>query len=301
MVAHNDNYTDSRAWVFDPTTRSFHEIAQPGPANAPPFGVRPGVARLRNGRVLVAGGTNDAMTARPSVLASAMLFDPESETFAPTGSMSIPRVDHSTTALVDGRVLVAGGWTVWPQRLGLSRYVPGQPTSSAELYDPATGAFTPTGSMPTVVGPNMAVALPDGRVLVLSAPVERSNGLPPRPPVAVDIYDPATGRFSALPPLELAIDDAVALRDGRVLLAGDEVREWRELDPQVGMVSGPFELPWAAIYDPSDGSLEHVPARSAKNPGITTLSDGTVLLAGGWSYQPPGGDTQILSSVEIFR
>jgi hypothetical protein len=155
--------------------------------------------------------------------------------------------------------------------------------------------------MPTVTGPNMGVPLPDGRVLVLSAPVERSNGLPPRPPVAVDIYDPATGRFSALPPLELAIDDAVALRDGRVLLAGAEVREWSEPDPQGGSVGGPFDLPWAVIYDPSDGSVEQVTARSARNPGITTLSDGTVLFAGGWSYQQPGGATQILKSVEVFR
>jgi len=308
MIAHNSNYTDSRAWVFEPATASFHEVGQLGccSANAPPFGVRPGVAALPDGRVLVAGGLNDASTNRPLTLASAMLFDPATRTFKPTGATSIPRVDHSTTALAGGRVLVAGGWSVWPERLGLSQYVPGVSTSSAEIYDPATGAFTPTGSMTSVTGPNMAVALPDGRVLIMSSPVERSDGLPPRPPTAVDIYDPATGQFSALPQLALAVDDAVALRDGRVLLSGADVREWSQPDPQGGTVGGPFDVPWAAIYDPTDGSLEQVPPRSAKTPGIATLRDGTVLFAGGGGYQQPNGDVVTLDavtmqSVEIFR
>jgi hypothetical protein len=253
--------------------------------------VEPGVARLRDGRVLVAGGLNDAMTARPFPLASAMLFDPVSETFAPTGAMSVPRVDHSMTTLADGRVLVAGGWMVWPERRGFNQYAPGVPAQSAEIYDPAIGAFTPTGSMPTVTGPNVALELPDGRVLVMSASVERSDGLPPRPPVAIDVYDPATEQFTALPQPSLAIDDAVVLRDGRVLLAGADLREDDEPD---------VDVPWAAIYNPTDGSLEQIAHRSALNPGITSLRDGTVLFAGGWSYSPPGGDAT-WTSLELFR
>src|SRR3989442_9366941 len=47
-----------------------------------------------------------------------------------TGSMSMSRNGHTATLLPNGKVLIAGGGT-----------------ATAELYDPATGTFTPTGTM----------------------------------------------------------------------------------------------------------------------------------------------------------
>jgi len=49
-----------------------------------------------------------------------------------TGSLNTPRYFHTATLLPDGKVLVAGGWNL---------------LDSAELYDPATGRWNPTGSM----------------------------------------------------------------------------------------------------------------------------------------------------------
>jgi len=60
--------------------------------------------------------------------------------FSPTGSMTAARDTHTATLLSDGRVLIAGGYA------GLT-YL-----ASAELYDPKTGTFSPTGSMATPRG-----------------------------------------------------------------------------------------------------------------------------------------------------
>jgi len=43
------------------------------------------------------------------VLATAELFDPTAGSFAPTGSMTTPRLWHTATLPNDGKVLVMGG------------------------------------------------------------------------------------------------------------------------------------------------------------------------------------------------
>ena len=57
---------------------------------------------------------------------SAVLYDPASGTWAPTGSLVTARADHTATLLPNGKVLVVGGLDIFT-------------LASAELYDPASG------------------------------------------------------------------------------------------------------------------------------------------------------------------
>ena len=56
--------------------------------------------------------------------------------FRITGAMIIPRQAHTATLLANGTVLITGGMDVHNQTI-----------ASAELYNPATGRFSRTGSM----------------------------------------------------------------------------------------------------------------------------------------------------------
>jgi hypothetical protein len=91
-------------------------------------------ALLSDGRVLIAGGAKDMDT----TVASADLYDPKTGMFTATGSMATARGSHTATLLSDGRVLVAGGSVA-------AGGVSGMFLASAELYNPKTGTFGPTG------------------------------------------------------------------------------------------------------------------------------------------------------------
>jgi hypothetical protein len=91
------------------------------------------------------------------VLASASLYNAQTGTFSYTGSMNTPTGRQTSTLLIDGKVLVAGG------------YNPGtdQVLSSAELYDPITGTFSVTGSMTVPRWRHAEARLLNGDVLIV--------------------------------------------------------------------------------------------------------------------------------------
>ena len=101
---------------------------------------------LPNGKVLVAGGVNNADVVRP-----AEVYDPALGTWTPTGRLADGRVDHTATLLPNGKVLVAGGQS-------------GDDLASAELYDPTSGTWTSTGSLATARLRHTATLLPNGKV-----------------------------------------------------------------------------------------------------------------------------------------
>ena len=125
-------------------------------------------------------------------------------------------------------MLVAGGSTL--QQVGTTN---GDTPGSAELYDPTTGTFSPTGSM--IAGrANHAAILTNGRVLIAGG----RNSDNSQSISSVELYDPATGTFSQIGKLLKKADavSATLLADGRVLLLGSDT--W---------ASGP---PSAELYEP---------------------------------------------------
>ena len=242
------------AELYDPTTGTFTNT---GSMLSPRY--EHTATLLSNGKVLIAAGylfgTNPAMM-------TAELYDPATGTFSATGSLSVARYNHTATLLPNGKVLVVGGQGNFSSTGAYVDY------ASAELYDPATGTFSATGSLSTPRLNHDATLLSDGTVLV-TAGYNHMNG--DTYLASVEVYDPAKGTFSAAAPL---IDvrhghTATLLQDGRVFVAGGV---------QLSSV--------VEIYDPGTRAFA---ARGLCRVGhtATLLADGRVLFPGGrssWYY-----------------
>ncbi len=98
--------------------------------------------------------------------------------------MTSAREGHTATLLHDGRVLLVGGNDLGSHAI-----------ATAELYDPATGTFTPTGSMAIARGFHTATLLDDGRVLIAGGDAAAWSDAGPFL-ASAEIYDPETGTFS---------------------------------------------------------------------------------------------------------
>lgn len=184
------------AEIFDPASGRFSATTPMGSPRVAHTAVA-----LADGRVLIAGGVP---ARRGEALRSAEIFDPATGSFEPTGDMGFPCHKHAAVRLADGRVLIIGGSDSGPRS---DRY------RSTELYDPATGRFSP--------GPDMSsqrYKLPDGAVLLPSGDVLVVAGAP-----QVERFDSRAGRFVALSgelagPHEFAT--ATLLKSGDVLVLG---------------------------------------------------------------------------------
>jgi hypothetical protein len=206
---------------------------------------------LLSGKVLVAGGFNDA-----AALGSAELYDPATGTWTATGSLGTARYNHTATLLPSGKVLVAGGLGVFSNSL-----------NSAELYDPATGTWIATGRLGTRRFYHTATLLPSGKVLA-------AGGLEAFPEFfsrGTELYDPAAGTWTATGSLDhpRAHHTATLLPSGEVLVAGGE---------NSGGILGSAEL-----YDPAGGTWTETGRLSTSRYShtATLLPSGNVLVAGG--------------------
>ena len=130
-----------------------------------------------------------------------------SGTFATTGSLNTARYFHTATLLPSGEVLVAGG-----------NDINGIPLASAELYNPAKGTWSVTGSMAAGRGEgSTATLLPNGEVLVAGG--TDSNGFCLD---AAELYNPSTGRWTSTGSMNQprCHHTATLLSTGNVLVAG---------------------------------------------------------------------------------
>jgi len=246
---------------------------------------------LQNGKVLIAGGSPEVNVPYRPVLASAELYDPATGTFTLTGSMRTARTQATATLLPDGRVLIAGGrGCANPKKCFMNNtFVDYEALASAELYDPATGKFTATGSMSTPRENGSAILLADGKVLML-------NG----GPSLVELYDPATGKFTKRGSLSYGYPNTVAalLPNGRVLVVNDAA-EAELFDLATGMsTSVSIELPRPPASITNDHRYYQIPQTA------TTLKDGRVLVTfwtgfSDYSYSyPPYSESGLLATYD---
>ena len=248
---------------------------------------------LTNGRVLLIGGAN----ATGGVLASCEVYDPATNLFTATGSMSTPRILHAACRLADGRVMVAGGTsTLQPDALtAISSAL-----SSVEIWDPATGLWTPTAS---ISGPRLGLALsrlPNGQIMV-SGGVQYSVIIivPNATSVAtVQRWNPATGTWSNGPnmgqPRAGHHYNQVTLADGRILMTGGI----NITSLLTAATTTPFN--GAEAYNPTTNSwatYNMPPARVLHS--ATRLADGRVVVCGGSQGTLTG--TTPIANVDVFN
>jgi trimeric autotransporter adhesin len=189
---------------------------------------------LADGTVLFAGGTN------PGVLANAEVYDPVHGTFTAVSNMTSARYLHSATLLNSGKVLITGG------RGCADECDDNNASLSAELYDPATHAFTATGSLNEGRILHTSSLLPNGSVLVAGGRSCVGDCEGDRTLQDTEIYDPVAGTFSVGPALLAARagHKAVMLSNGELLLYGGTACSRRQgcayLNTGEVLVSGAF-------------------------------------------------------------
>ncbi len=187
-------------------------------------------------------------------------------TFTATGNMTTGRVQHTATLLLDGKVLLAGGEDGSSPLYSI--------LSSAEIYDPATGTFAPTGNMTRARQEHSATLLPDGRVLIAGGfgPLESTeSGGCPLPSscgqlTSAEIYDPSRGTFTVTGNMIAPGGPAVLLPNGKIFISGGRVQF--------------VTAAQAELYDPSRGTFSGTTAETPWRSLATLLANGQVLLTG---------------------
>ncbi len=168
------------------------------------------------GKILIAGGWGPYKDHRFVPLASTELYDPATNTFAPsraTAAMKIPRGFHTATIIASGpnagKILIAGGqWGI------------NDALSSTELYDPATNTFASGPAMHSHRSQHIAMTIASGpnagKILIAggfgSQEYGKHTGHRKVWLASTELYDPATNTFAPGPLMHGAPGTVVAVQ-----------------------------------------------------------------------------------------
>jgi hypothetical protein len=246
------------------------------------------------------------------------------QVYVPTGSLNTARYYHTATLLDTAMVLVAGGIGPIPGGTGAMGDL-----NSAELYNPVSGTFSPTGNLKQARSEHSATLLNNGWVLIAGG--SGGDGAL----ASAELYNPSTAAFSPSNPLNTARYEhtATLLPGGEVLIAGGygsagvlssaEIFNasnatftptgsltYARFDATAtplpnGMVliaggadaNGPLST--AELYDPTAGTFTPTtgPLNTARSGALATLlNTGLVLVASGYNYEVTGP----LTSAELY-
>jgi hypothetical protein len=247
----------SSAELYDPAAGTSTNTGSMATARSAP------AVALANGQVLIAGGFTCNTSGTCFSVGNAEVYDPASGTFSSTGSLIAARNGHTMTLLGNGQVLVSGGESCYSTTCSA--------LNTAELYDPKTRIFVPTGNLFSARFSAGAVSLNNGLVLIAGGFDGTTY------PARAELYDPAKGTFSSTGPvLNTPRFGATAtlLNSGKVLLAGGSTCNLPECPSAV-----------AELYDPVVNTFSFAPGSMSVprlNHTATLLTNGQVLIAGGY-------------------
>jgi hypothetical protein len=265
------------AEIYDPVTAQFQQTSSMHEKRSLHT-----ATLLNDGKVLVAAGRQaggETLTAE--------LFDPISGSFSYTGSLSLQRKRHRATLLLDGTVLVSGGG-ILPNAQGRGD----RTTDTAELFTPATGAWTNVQKMHTPRGEHESMLLPDGTALVTGGTFV--------PGSAAEIYQPATQSFSLASQMV-----QTRLRHTAIVLSHPA---WASLVGKVLVIGGVIPggsafggleqaVESTELYDPATGQFSQFASMAVarQNHTATLLLDGRILVTGGVGRPFISGTAELVS------
>ncbi len=199
----------------------------------------------------------------------------QAEQLSPTGSMQANRAVHTATLLPDGRVLIVGGCTSHGCEAG-------DDANKAELYNTATGLFSPAGSMNDErASGHTATLFGQDKVLISGGWRQR------RPTASAEIYHIDAGVFKKTDAMHVARTGhtATVLADGRILIIGGS--------------NGTETIASAELFDPETHTFTPAAPLNAPRAGHVAirLLDGRVLAIGGHDYH----NDLVLDSAEIYN
>ena len=281
LIAGGNPPCDGTAERYDPIAKTFTSTGSMTDPNRCTFFTS---TPLADGRVLFTGG----LDVDQNVLSSAEIYDPSSDSFTSTGSMTTPRWGHSAVPVTDGTgdVLILGGSNCSAQNCNGF-------LTSAELFDPATGTFTATLnplSRDRFFGTANALTIPGNIGIPNAVLVAGGSG-----DNTAELYNPAKQQFTFATNMNFIrfFQAVTALpgANGLTLLTGGSGRN--AFDNLIPLSSAEIFDPVAGIFcgtgDMSIGRAFH----SATLVGTGT--DARVLVAGGF------GDNTSLGSAELYN
>jgi hypothetical protein len=257
------------AEIYDPVTATWSAATDSLETGRALFSV----AGLPEWNILFTGGWNGS-----TALSSAEIYDQDEGVFKPTGSMMRARMEHRSIQLYNGKVLITGGFDS-----------SGNPTATAEIYNPANGTFEyTTRDMAAPRAAHQMNTVGDGKILITGGLGAGGVALS-----SCELFDPATETF--LPAGSLL--HARARHRVTVLPTGDVF--------VTGGNGGSGVLNSTEIYNFDRNAFTSGPtlnqARQTHNAPL--LPNGLVLIAGGnnnpsvdWDIQ-----TNFLSSAELYN
>jgi hypothetical protein len=176
------------------------------------------------------------------------------------------RINHVAVALMNGQVLVAGGSDA-----------SGNVLATAELYNPATGTFIPTGSM-TTARQEFAAALFTSGPLVGQVLVTGGSDVKGHFLASAELYDPSTGKFTATD----SMSESRFLQAQTLLTTGPNAGDM--------LIAGGSGDQTAELYQPGSRSFKAAGnlTQIVFDPNVAILASGQILFAGGATFNSQG-------------